>query len=231
LREMRYLVRHTFNIIANMNKTFYIIIVLFVCNEISGQESTLYQKQWYDNGLKYLKKGKLDIAISQFNLSNSFGENLDIRRKSREKIDSLLPKVQSNSIKQWKGNWKIKELNYNPYPGTFSEYIRFDDTLIVFYQKDLEGKEKIIRSEPIRFLPYDSLKTEFNVRKIVFRNSEIWSFWVEKKKSQMRLYPKLERDSLGTSKILLDERAIIGNKKLREKELKKEIHTFYVLAK
>lgn len=96
----------------------------------------------------------------------------------------------------------------------------------MFYKKNSFEKEIIICSEPIRFLPYDSMKSDFNVRKVVFQNSEIWIFLVVKKNCQKRLYLKLEKDSLGMSKVLINC-GIITDRKLR----KKEFNTFYVIAK
>lgn len=213
-----------------MKNILFILIFLIFRNGLIAQETPLSQERWFKSGQKYLKKGKLEVAVSQFYMANNYSKNSDIQILARQKIDSLLPLIHKKIIKQWKGNWKMKELNYNPYPGTFPDYIRFEDDKIVFYKKDSNGKEIIIRSELIRFLPYDSVKTDFNVRKVVFKNSEIWSYWVEKKNLQKKLYPKLVRDSSGISKILLDERGIIMDKKIRKRELKKEIYTFYVKA-
>jgi hypothetical protein len=214
-----------------MKNVLFILVILIFCNKIIALEKPLTQKQWFESGQKYLKKDKLEVAISQFYMANKYGQDSRIKVLARKKIDSLLPLIQKEIIKQWKGNWKIKELNYNPYPGKFTDYIRFEEDKIVFYKKDTNGKEIVIRSELIRFLPYDSVKSDFNVRKVVFKNSEIWSFWAGRKKREKRLYPKLVRDSLGVSKILNDERGIIIDRKLRRKELEKEIYTFYVIAK
>lgn len=214
-----------------MKNVFFILAILIFCNKIIAQEKPLTQKQWFESGQKYLKKDKLEVAVSQFDMANKYGQDSGIKILARQKIDSLLPLIQKEIIKQWKGNWKIKELNYNPYSGKFTDYIRFEEDKIVFYKKDANGKEIVIRSESIRFSPYDSVKSDFNVRKVVFKNSEIWSFWAGRRKREKRLYPKLVRDSLGVSRILNDERGIIIDRKLRRKELKKEIYTFYVIAK
>jgi hypothetical protein len=214
-----------------MKNVFFILAILIFCNKIIAQEKPLTQKQWFESGQKYLKKDKLEVAVSQFNMANKYGQDSGIKILARQKIDSLLPLIQKKIIKQWKGNWKIKELNYNPYSGKITDYIRFEEDKIVFYKKDANGKEIVIRSESIRFFPYDSVKSDFNVRKVVFKNSEIWSFWSGRRKREKRLYPKLVRDSLGVSRILNDERGIIIDRKLRRKELKKEIYTFYVITK
>ena len=213
-----------------MKNLLLILTFLIFCNNLTAQESSLTKNKvdWFESGQKYLKKRKLEIAVSRFYMANKYGENSEIQKLARTKIDSLLPIIHKKIIKQWRGNWKLKELHYNPYPGTFSDYISFDDDKIVFYKKDYNGKEIIIRSEPIRFLPYDSIKSEFSVRQVVFKNSEIWSFEVEKKKSQKRLYPTLEKDSSGRRYILIDERGFISDRKLRKETLKKEIYTFYM---
>jgi hypothetical protein len=214
-----------------MKNTLIIIFFLFFCNQLIAQELPLSQNQWFENGQKYLIKGQLEIAVGQFSMANMIGENSNVKILARQKIDSLLPLIRKKNIREWKGNWKIKELNYNPYPGKFSDYIRFTDDKIIFYQKKPDGKEIILRSEPFKFLQYDSIKYDANIRKVEFKNSEIWSFWVGTKNSQKRLYPKLERDSLGISIMLLDERGFTTDRKLRKREMEKEIYTFYVIAK
>lgn len=217
-----------------MKKIIPILLTLFFCNKQIAQE-TLTQKQWFENGQKYLKKDKLEIAISQFHVAESYGlkdKDLDIKKSARKKIDSLLPIAQKKIIKQWKGNWKLKELHDEGLPLIkFSEYIRIDDDKIIFYKKDSKGKQIILRSEPIRFFPYDSVKSSLNLREIVFENSEIWKFTTVKKKSQKRLYVTCERDSSGESYETLDHRGFVMDRKERRRSKKIEIYTYYVKSK
>lgn len=213
-----------------MRNILLLLIFLTLHNGLIAQEQ-LIQNQWFDNGQKYLKKGQIEIAISQFHMANKYSEDSNIKILASQKIDSLLPIIQNKNKKQWQGNWKLKELHFDPYPGIFTNYIRFENDTVVFYYKNSEGKEVISRSELIRFRPYHSTRFFFRTNEIVFENTEIWSFYVTGKKKQKRLYPTIERDSTGTSTILLDERGMIINKKTRKKEMKKEIYTFYVIAK
>lgn len=218
-----------------MLKKFALIIPMIATLNLFAQTKTMSQKDWFESGQKYLKKDKLEIAISQFHVAESYGlknKDLDIKKSARKKIDSLLPIVQNKIIKQWKGNWKLKELHQdNWYPKSFSEYIRIDEHKIDFYQKNSNGKETIVRSEPINFLPYDSVKSSLNLRTVVFKNSEIWIFTAKKKKSQKRLYPTLEQETLGESIFVLDERAFIRDRKARRRAYKTEIYTYYVKSK
>lgn len=158
-----------------MKNTILILLFLNLYNGLTAQERPFAENQWFENGLKYLKKKKNEIAISQFYMAIKFGKDSNVKILARQKIDSLLPLIQNKIIKQWKGNWKIKELHYNPYPGKFSDYIRFEKDKIVFYHKNLDGKEIITRPELIRFISYDSIKSFFNVREIKFRNLEFFS--------------------------------------------------------
>ena len=215
-----------------MKSFVLILIVLIFCNNLIAQESpfTKNRIEWFESGQKYLRKRKLEVAVSQFFMANKYGKKSDIQILARQKIDSLLPIIYKKILKEWKGNWKIKELHSSRYSAKLSEYIRIDDDKIVFYQKDSNGKETIIRSELIRFFPYDSMKAFYSLRKVVFENSEVWSFEIEKKKSQKRLYPALNRDSSGCGYVVVDERGFISDRKLRKEALKKEIYTFYVKA-
>ncbi len=218
-----------------MFKKFALIIPIIVTLNLFAQTKTMSQKDWFESGQKYLKKDKLEIAISQFHVAESYGlkdKDLDIKKSARKKIDSLLPIAQKKIIKQWKGNWKLKELHDEGLPlKKFSEYIRIDDDKIVFYKKDSNGKQIILRSEPIRFFPYDSVKSFLNLHEVVFENSEIWKFTTVKKKSQKRLYVTFERDSSGESYETLYHIGFFMDRKERRRSKKIEIYTFYVKEK
>lgn len=218
-----------------MNKTLLLLSLLYFLNNLNAQQDTTIQKQQiqrFENAQKYLRKGKLEIAISEYDVAFGYDKKSTIGIISRKKIDSLLPIAQKKMIKQWKGNWELKELHHNRWhPEKFSKYIRIDDTKIVFYRKDSNGKDVITRSEPIRFFPYDSVKSFLNIRKVVFENSEIWSFNTENKKSQKRLYPTLERDSSRISYMIIDEQGFTTDRKARRRTEKIEIYTYYVIAK
>jgi len=203
----------------------FIFFLLFFSN-LEAQKS-LTQKDWFESGEKFLKKKNFEFATSQFYMAEKYGSDTIIKKKARKKIDSILPLAQKNIINELKGDWKLKELNYNPYPGKFPEYIRITDNEVVFYKVGSNNDEIKLRTEQIRFLPYDSLKYDFSARRIIFSNSEVWTFWVSRKKRQKKLYPKIYKDSIGNSKILLDERGIIIDKKERKKALQKEIYTYY----
>lgn len=210
------------------------MLLIFKC--LQAQDSPLLDKSndnqfdRFVSGVEYLKKNEPEIALSQFHMAYIYGEKSDLGITARSKIDSLLPIVQKNIIKAWKGNWKLKELNYNPYPGKFPEYILFDESKITFYQKRPNGRIKTVRVEPIKFLNYDSMDV-LDTDQVVFKNSEVWRFSLSSESIPNRLYPTIVKDSLGGMKILLDERRIIRDKIMREKALKKEIHTYYIKSK
>lgn len=157
-----------------MKNHLLILTFLIICNNFIAQESLTKNKvEWFESGQKYLKKRKMEVAVSQFDMAKKYNKNSDIQILARQKIDSLLPFIYKKIIQEWSGNWKIKELHSNRYSAKFPEYIRIGDDKIVFYQKDSKGKETIICSELIRFFPYDSMKIFYSLRKVVFKNSEI----------------------------------------------------------
>ncbi len=218
-----------------MKNIFILLTFLSFFNNLNAQQDTSTEQQQikrFESGQKYLRKGKLEIAISEYDVAFRYDKKSNIGIISRQKIDSLLPIAQKKFIKQWKGNWKLKELhNTKSHSGKFSEYIRIDDDKIVFYQKDSNEKDTIIRSEQIRFFPYDSVKSFLNIRKVVFENSEIWSFSAQRKKSQKRLYPTFERSSSGISYMIIDERGFTMDRKARRRAEKIEIYTYYVKSR
>lgn len=204
-----------------------LLFLLFFSLNLEAQKS-LIQKDWFDSGEKFLKKKKFETAISQFYRAENFGSDSIIKKLARKKIDSILPLAQKQIISELKGDWRLKELNYDPYPGKFSEYIRITESEIIFYRLNSNNTEVVLRKEQIRFLPYDSLKHNFSARRFLFENSEEWTFWTSKKRFIKKLYPEIYRDSNGNRKKMLDDRGIIINKKERKKAMKKEIYTFYV---
>jgi hypothetical protein len=191
-------------------------------------QKSLTQNDWFESGEKFLKKKNYEFATSQFYMAEKYGSDTIIKKLARKKIDSILPIAQKRIINELKGDWRLKELNYDPYPGKFTDNIRITDNEIIFYKLDSNNTEVKLRTEKIKFLSYDSLKYDFSARRFIFENSEVWTFWVSNKKRLKKLYPKIYRDSDGSRKILLDERGIIIDKKARKKAMKKEIYTFYV---
>jgi hypothetical protein len=207
-------------------RLYFLILLLFSLN-LKAQKS-LSQKDWFESGEKFLKKKNYEFATSQFYMAEKYGSDTIIKKVAKKKIDSILPIAQKKIINELKGDWRLKELNYDPYPGKFTEHIRITDNDIVFYKLDSNNTEVKLRKEQIRFLSYDSLNDDFSARIFIFKNSEVWTFSVSNKKRIKKLYPEIYRDSDGNRQHLLDERFIIIDKKARKKAMEKEIYTFYV---
>ena len=159
-----------------MLRIFFLVFLLFSTNLES--QSSKSQKDWFESGQKFLKKKKFEIAASKFFMAEKYGTDTEIKKLARLKIDSILPLAQKKIINKMKGDWKLKEFHGNFHPLKFSDYIKITDKEIVFYKKDSFGKKVILRKEQIRFLPYDSIKSIFSARKFVFKNTEIWEFWL-----------------------------------------------------
>ena len=210
-----------------MLRILFLVFLLFSTNLES--QSSKSQKDWFESGQKFLKKKKFEIAASKFYLAEKYGPDTEIKKLARLKIDSILPLAKKKIINKMKGDWKLKEFHGNFHPLKFSDYIKITDKEIVFYKKDSFGKKVILRKEQIRFLPYDSIKSIFSARKFVFKNTEIWEFWLSHKKNKKKLYPEIDTDSLGRGQSRVS--TIMINKKERKKALKKETQTFYVKKK
>lgn len=210
-----------------MLRLSFIVFLLFITN-LEGQ-SPKTQKDWFESGQKFLKKKKFEIAVTQYIIAEKSGSDTEIKKLARLKIDSILPLAQKKIIKKMKGDWKLKEFHGNFHHLKFSQYIKISDREIVFYKKNSLGKKVVLRREQIRFLPYDSLKKRFSIRKIVFKNTEIWEFWLSHKKLKKKLYPKIDTDSLGRGQSRVN--TIIINVKERKKAIKIENSTFYVKKK
>lgn len=210
-----------------MLRLSFIVFLLFITN-LEGQ-SPKTQKDWFESGQKFLKKKKFEIAVTQYIIAEKSGSDKEMKKLARLKIDSILPLAQKKIIKKMKGDWKLKEFHGIFHPLKFSQYIKISDREIVFYKKDSFGKKVVLRREQIRFLPYDSLKKRFSIRKIVFKNTEIWEFWLSRKRFKKKLYPEIDTDSLGRGQSRVS--TIIINVKERKKAIKIENSTFYVKKK
>lgn len=210
------------------------IVFLLSCSkkystDFSAVESELFL---YNKAEKYLKKNDLDKALGLYHSTQFYNKNSVLRKKAIKKIDSLMPIFQNSNYKQIKGLWKLKELHFNPEPGLFTEYIEFNDTEINFYTIDSLGLITLSRKENIEHPKYDSISLFLYSNHFVFKNSEQWHFDVKKENGKLKLYPTIQKNSKGGGgTMMLDERGIIRNKRERRKALKKELYTYYVLAK
>jgi hypothetical protein len=194
-------------------------------SELSNEER---KKQLFELGIKNLKKNKTNIAINAFHAAQLFNPNASISEKSRRYVDSLLPILRNDKTNKLNGKWKLSELHYEPIKGCFPNLIEFKNDTIIFYSNDEKSNLKILKKEKINYVEYDSTEIFFEPYEIKFSNDEIWSFSIEKNLFEKnKLYPTLKRTEEGTYPILLDERAIIIDRKKRRKELRKEIYTFY----
>ena len=174
-----------------------------------------------------MKNKNLYASINSFNGALSFDSESDLGYKSRHYIDSLLPIYRTNQTKLLKGLWKLKELHYNPSPGSFCDYIKFEDSVIKFYSNSRNSDLFLVRTERVKFTTYDSMELIFKPYKLIFSSGEIWSFELVTNKNHAKLYPTIERTMNGNFPTLLDERGIIRDRKKRKEEFKKEYYTFY----
>ena len=185
----------------------------------------------YSKGVKFLNKGNLNRALKYFHSAQLFDSTSSKSKKSKKIIDSLLPIYREDKTKKLSGRWKLKELNFNPYPGSFSDIIEITDSLIKFYQYKSDSKFELVRKEKIKYSKYDSKDILFDPYSLEFENGEIWLFEIERKLFKNKLYPTIEKGSDGYHHHILDHRSLIINRKARRKALKEEIYTFYVREK
>ncbi len=174
-----------------------------------------------------MDKRNLYISLQSFHGAQFLDSVSNLSNKSRHYIDSLLPIYRAKKTKMLKGLWKLKELHYDPSPGSFCDYIKFEDSVVKFYSNLRNSELRLVRTESILYQTYNPLELFFTPYKLIFSNGEIWSFSLETKKNHTKLYPTIERTKDGDFPILLDERGIIRDRKKRKEELKKEYYTFY----
>ncbi|MDH7913568.1 hypothetical protein [Winogradskyella sp. SYSU M77433] len=218
-------------------KYFYLLIIfalLFSCNSMKSG-SVPNSEEWvdvnYSKGVKFLNKRNLNKALKYFHSAQLFDSTSSKSKKSKEIIDSLLPMYRKDKTKRLSGRWKLKELNFNPYPGSFSDIIEITDSLIKFYQYKSDSKFELVRKERIKYSKYNSKDILFDPYSLEFENGEIWLFEIERKLFKNKLYPTIEKGSDGYHHHVIDERSLIINRKARRKTLKEETYTFYVKEK
>lgn len=169
-----------------------IFLLMFSCNPIK-EPFIPKQEVWvdvhYQKGFEFLKKGNVDRGIKAFHSAQIFDSVSSKSIKSKRIIDSLLPIFRQSKTEQLKGRWKLKKLNFDPYPGSYSEFIEFNDTHITFYSYKSDGELRIDRLEKINYEKYDSKYIFFDPYRLEFTNGEIWAFEINNKQTTKRLYP------------------------------------------
>ena len=217
-----------------MKKSYILLMIFFICGcetpkqNFAAKSNSEHQEENFEAGNKYLKSKKLDEAFRGYHLSVIYDENSEIANRAKIKIDSILPLIQKGLLKKWQGNWKIKELIFDPFPGSFPDYIEFDKNEVIFYEEISSTQKKLIRKEMVKFVEYSSSSLYSDNYNLKFKNSEIWSFNLVKKNGLLKLYPTLERDSTG--KGILLHQANMSKKKRKQDEMK-EKYTFYIKVK
>ena len=217
-----------------MKKIYILSIIFFIVGcktskqNIADKSNDELQKENFEIGNKYLKRKKLEKAFRAFHVSNLYNQESEIGKCCIIKIDSILPIIQKKILKKWQGNWKIKELHFDPFPGSFSDFIVFDKNEVFFYKEISSTQKKLIRKEIVKFVEYQPFSLYYDNYNLKFNNSEIWRFNLVKKNGLLKLYPFVERDSTGISIML--HQSIMSKKKRKEVE-NKERYTFYTLVK
>jgi hypothetical protein len=186
------------------------------------------QNENYKEGNAFLKKNKLENAYQLYHLCILLDEKSELSKICKNKIDSILPIIRSKKIKEWQGLWKIKELNFDPFPGLFTDYIEFKEDRIRFYKEMSNNEKKLIREETIQFVEYEPISFYLESLNLKFKNSEIWGFDVRRKNNSTRLYPTIILNSFGMG-LMLHEPPY--TKERRKEEEKKEKYTYYEIHK
>lgn len=186
------------------------------------------QNENYKEGNAFLKKNKLENAYQQYHLCILLEENSELSKICRDKIDSILPIIRSEKIQELQGLWKIKELNFDPFPGLFTDYIEFKENTIRFYKEISNKEKKLIREETIQFIEYEPFSFYLESLNLKFKNSEIWAFDIRRKNNSTRLYPTIILNSSGIG-LMLHESPYTRER--RKEEEKKEKYTYYEIHK
>ena len=210
-----------------MRNTLLSLIILFSSNIIGQNDSDLkFQKENFEKAEQALKQSKGLEALYHYNQVCFMNLKTTIERKSRNKIDSLLPIYQKKESEKWKGVWILKQLRTTRFS---YEKIIITEKEISFYNKKNDTLSS--RIEKIKHTKYKSGDFMVNTNNVNFINNEIWEFNTKKVNNELRLFPNLKTEADDTTRILLDERAMIKDKADREKAMAKEIRTYYIRKK
>ena len=186
-----------------MKKIYILYIIFFIVGckttkqNFATKSNSEHQMENFEIGNQYLKRKKLDEAFRAYHLSVIYDEKSEMAKNAIIKIDSILPFIQNKILKKWQGNWKIKELHFDPFPGLFPDFIVFNKNEVLFYKERSETKKKLIRKEIVKFVEYNPSSIYSDNYNLKFKNSEIWSFNLVKKNGLLKLYPLVERYSIG----------------------------------
>lgn len=229
------LVTHIFKKILSMKNIYIFSIIFFLLGCKTSKQNTTankskeeLQKEYFEIGNKFLKRKKLEEAFQAFHHSFLYNQKSEISKICITKIDSILPIIKKKLLQQWQGKWKLKELNFEPFPNSFPDFIEFHNNEVIFYKEISSTQKKIIRKEIVKFVEYDSISLYLENYNLKFNNSEIWGFNLIKKNKLLKLYPTIVKDSTGIGMML--HQSSMTNKKRKEEE-KKEKYTFYTKVK
>ena len=209
-------------------KNLLFILSILIATNVCAQELTKEEKQEkrFFEAEKYLKRNKLKKALFKYQfVCGIYSPETEFKTKANAKIDSLLPIVQNKEMKEWKGEWELKQLKTDRFD--FKKIIVTEDSIAFFKNKSDSIASRI---EKIK-IPEFNHKDFLNTRSVVFSNDEVWEFNVEKYKRKDRLFVKMKTDSEGTSYMILDHRHMIIDRKERKKALAEEVRTFYTRIK
>jgi len=209
-------------------KNLLFILSILIATNVCAQELTNEEKQEkrFFEAEKYLKRNKLKKALFKYQfVCGIYSPETEFKTKANAKIDSLLPIVQNKEMKEWNGEWELKQLKTDRFD--FKKIIVTEDSIAFFKNKSDSIASRI---EKIK-IPEFNHKDFLNTRSVVFSNNEVWEFNVEKYKRKDRLFVKMKTDSEGTSYMILDHRHMIIDRKERKKALAEEVRTFYTRIK
>ncbi len=124
-----------------MKKIFTVFITILLLGCKASRQDTEFnkllnetQQEKFTSGEHYLKANQLEYACLKFHGAHLKDPNSVIGKTAKAKLDSLFPILQNKKLKEWQGIWKIKELHFDPYPGTYPEYIEFNNDKVTFYK-------------------------------------------------------------------------------------------------
>lgn len=179
---------------------------------MSGQNMSKeeLQKDRFDLGMSFLKRGKNERAVQLFYLTHYLISNNEIGEIAFKKYDSLKPIIRENLKKNIIGNWKkiYKGPNWGipDENGIVGEMITINENDILFFELYKNAKEWcLVKTEPIVFCKkaeqgndiYDVTLTEFT-----FKNKEVWQFYIDENSGLLKTFLFGNESENGLSQII-----------------------------
>lgn len=207
-------------------------LVLLICLKGFTQNDSIpdyteIQSERFERAEMNLKQGKLRQAAELYRSVLVYPER-NISAIATQRLDSIIPMIREESVKQWIGTWKLKSLHEDKYRYLIPDVIVITKEKIDFYNRNSIGVNEMIRSEKINYAPPLPFIHEFDFCDLLFENKQIFRLEAVKRKREERLLLKIISPEEGTYIRIIYEGWKLSRREQRKLEEEEYNTTFYI---